>query len=287
MATTKEIKLLGVVITYNPDLSEVTKNISSYINHLETLIIWDNTPSKSFDINSFPESFRNKIICMGISQNVFISKALNEAVKYANQHDFTHILTMDQDSRFEAGHFSTYVDLVQQNLNEPFIFGPNYNFKEPTDNIVVNKHHLITSGQIVSLEILRKIGLYREDYEIDCVDYEFCYRAKKFGYSAKMVTTVLLHHEFGNLKKSKLGFFTSNYSTMRLYHIARNNIILKREYPDQVTYTEIFDRVIKHIFKIIIAENNKISKTITIFNGLFSGFRKRDLFNILHLEKNA
>lgn len=268
-----ELKLLGITVTYYPDVSDVRKNILQFIDEVDTLIIWENTPfaeRKKFKIR-LPE-YEHKIIYMGTDENMCIAYALNQAVEFGNVNGFTHLLTMDQDSCFETGHFSNFKQIAYSHKNEPCILGPNPNYSEPNQtDILIEKPFLITSGNIVGLKLYDNIGLYREDYKIDCVDYEFCFRAGQKGYKCYMIGSVLLKQEFGILQKTKYGFYISNYSPFRLYYIARNNIKLYREYPDYIDLNTIVGRIIKPFFKIIICENNKIKKLTAIIKGVVNG----------------
>ena len=157
------------------------------------------------------------------------------------------------------------------------IFGPNPNYYDfdQTDS-PVEKPFLITSGSIINLKLFDKVGLYREDYNIDCVDYEFCFKAKSKGYKCYMIGSILLKQEFGKLEKTKYGYYNSNYPPLRLYHICRNNIWLFQQYPKYINLTTVFSRIIKPFIKIIISEDNKIMKLKAIFNGVSAGlFHKK------------
>lgn len=275
MKVQDEIKILAVVVTYYPNVEETQRNIQQFIEDVDSLIIWQNTPVE--DIEKYKFDIANnsgKILYMGIGCNVYIASALNHAVNYGFENNFTHILTLDQDSYFETGHFRKYVETICKYKSLISIFGPNPNYSEPgISDIPVEKSTLITSGNIVKLDVFKNIGLYREDYKIDCVDYEFCFRAYRNGYKSYMVNSVLLKQEFGVSKKTRLGYYISNYSAQRLYFIARNNIKLYREYPDLVSVLTVINRIIKPFIKIIISEPNKISKISAILRGVINGIR--------------
>lgn len=268
-----DIKTLAVLISYYPDLEQTRDNILQFIDHIDTLIIWENTPEverDKFRID-LPE-YNHKIINMSCGENMFIAFPLNEAIKYARSNQFTHLLTMDQDSSFEKGHFKRYIEIVKLLKETIYIFGPNPNYCHPnnTDNpIQVNA--LITSGNIVNIDIFNSIGLYREDYKIDCVDYEFCFRAARNGYKCFMISSILLKQEFGKLQKTKLGYYISNYSALRLYYIARNNIKLYREYKDFIALKTVLNRILKPFVKIILSESNKIPKINALVKGGIAG----------------
>lgn len=278
MKVQDEIKILAVVVTYYPNVEETQRNIQQFIEDVDSLIIWENTPVEDIEKYKFNiDNNSGKILYMGIGCNVYIASALNHAVNYGFENNFTHILTLDQDSYFETDHFRKYVETICKYKSLISIFGPNPNYSEPgISDIPVEKSTLITSGNIVKLEVFKNIGLYREDYKIDCVDYEFCFRAYRNGCKSYMVNSVLLKQEFGVLKKTRLGYYISNYSPVRLYFIARNNIKLYREYPDFIEISTVLSRIMKPFVKIILSEPKKASKLLALFRGAIAGVNSKN-----------
>lgn len=45
------MKLIAIVITYFPEEKDLIQNISSYINDVDQLIIWENTPKDKINYN--------------------------------------------------------------------------------------------------------------------------------------------------------------------------------------------------------------------------------------------
>ena len=104
-----EIKILGVVITYYPNIEETKRNIEQFIEDIDLLIIWENTPlAERTQYKIELTGYEDKIIYKGTDLNMFIAYPLNQAVSYGRENGFTHILTMDQDSFFEVNHFVKY-----------------------------------------------------------------------------------------------------------------------------------------------------------------------------------
>jgi rhamnosyltransferase len=273
----KSMKLLGIIITYYPDIQETKNNILQFVDDIDLLIIWENTPRNERERYkiSLPE-YQEKIIFMGTDENMFIAHALNQGIKFGKENGFSHLLTMDQDICFDTGHFKKYKQIVDSDQNSLSIYGPNPNNNESLDRgILVEKPYLITSGNIVSLRIFDEVGLYREDYKIDCVDYEFCLRLQKKGYYCRMVPTVVMKQEFGVLRKMKYGYFTSNYSPVRLYFIARNQTLLKKEFPDAVNQLPLL-KLKRMILKILLSEDDKYNKIKFLVKGLIDGISNRE-----------
>jgi rhamnosyltransferase len=268
-----EMKLLGIIITYFPDVEETKHNIRSYLCDIDKLIIWENTPlpeRTKYEIHL--HEYADKIIYMGVEENMYIAYPLNRAIEYGSENGYTHLLAMDQDSCFEAGHFKKYRDIVTEHSDKYSIFGSNPNYgTQPIVDEPVKVRTLITSSTVFRMDIFKEVGLFREDYMIDCVDYEFCFRAARKQIYSYMIGSILLHQEFGKIQKTKYGFDTNNHPPVRLYHISRNNIKLYREYPNDIALKTVISRIVRPVYRIIISENNKIKKLKAIIKGTVDG----------------
>jgi rhamnosyltransferase len=274
------MKLSAVIITYYPDLNTLLINIKSFIRNVDKLIIWENTPLIDRDKYRFDLSvYEGKVILMGTGINIGIASALNNSIKWSIDNKYSHILTMDQDSFFEETHFVKYIDSIKSYLNDNIgVYSPNINYnghlsydlKTSTKQLNLT----ITSGAIHPLKIFSTTGLFREDFFIDAVDYEFCFRIQKIGFKIIVFTNIILNQQFGYTTKTKLGFKTLNYSSARTYYIIRNHIILWRQYPKLYENKSrfILHHIILRIPKVILAESQKKEKIKAILLGLKDGF---------------
>lgn len=278
------MKLLAVVVLYYPD-EEVVSNIASYFHALDQLVVWDNTPKEDQrKLNTGQLGSADKIIYMGEGKNLGIGKALNEAVTYGILHGFTHILTMDQDSSFKEGDFVHYLNAITSSLSTtvgcyiPQICEPNTT-QEVVSNLFSAVDIGITSGSIFPLQFFSKVGLFRDDFFIDAIDVEFCFRLRKHGLEIVRVNNVKLHHILGNrilvpFLWGKLG--TLNYSAIRTYYIMRNHIILRRLYPEYPLQEGFFNEMLYRRFvRILLVEKDKIQKLKAMFLGIYHGFQQK------------
>ena len=224
------MKLCAIVITYYPDVAETLRNCMAYIDHVDTLIVWENTPGKDreqYRIDLGTE-YADKVVTMGDGTNHCIAKPLNIAAKWARERGFTYLLTMDQDSLFESGAFERYKEVIDRNKNDKTIgiFGANPYRNFPDNNEPLEELDVITSGTVYDLAMLEQIGEFREDFEIDGVDTEMCYRALKHGFKTVVIGLACMIHECGKQEKTRFGFYIDNYSPFRLYHLTRNHLVL-------------------------------------------------------------
>lgn len=267
-------RILAVIVTYKPDKELLTININSLLGRVEGIMIWENSPE--IDIRSWFNS--KEIIYHGVGMNVGISRALNYAFNYAKEQGFSHMLTMDQDSCFK--HFSEFRDTsFQLDKENRCVFGPmvtqsdGAEFHNVIEPISIN-NYLITSGTLVPLSVLERVGGYNENFMVDVVDLDFNLRAMREGITIYRNQNGLLIQHFGNpivrtLFKKK--YICSNYSPFRLYGIFRNHIVLYRETKDVFVKKQVALYLRHFIPRIILWENNKYNKIRAILKGIIDG----------------
>lgn len=273
------MKLAGIIVVYNPNYEQLISNIFSLIDDVDILILYQN--SKIVFDESILSKLSYKVILLGDAENKGIATALNDGVKWAIQNNFTHVLTLDQDSCFYVGHLKDFKKLIiNSNLINVGVYCPNIcnhgNLLISSDENHIKVPDSITSGSIFPIKVFSNCGFFEDKLFIDAVDYEFCYRI----YQQKKLITIIfpkiiLKHEVGYPTKIRFGLITDNYSSFRTYFIIRNHIIIWKRYPHlfQKSYkkTLIKIHICYRLIKILIGEENKKDKVISIFKGMFHG----------------
>lgn len=273
------MKILAIIITYYPDMGRLIKNINCFVNYVDNLIIWENTPSDKllgYDYNA-EIKYNSRCIIRGTGKNEGIAFALNQAIKYMKKGNYTHLLTLDQDSEWK--NFKDYIDIIAVSKISEGIFSPNMcildrNMKVTVDVYKRNEQfleisHCMTSGALYPLSVIKKTGEFREDYFIDAIDTEYCLRAAKYGIKTYVVTQAVLFHSLGLADNRVMGIYVSNYSPFRSYYIVRNHLLLSFEYEKISSLSVIWNLVIKRIIKIVLWESYKYSKIKAIFRGIY------------------
>jgi len=270
------MKLLAITIVYNSNINELYQNLKSYINLVDQLILWDNS-EKKLDFSSILATCPEIMICQdGI--NYGLPKAYNWAVHYAKTHGYTHLMTMDQDSCFED--FADYYEHVVAK-NHPGICSCAISQSNPKDSEWTDINDSAQSGSIFPLEMIDKIGLFREDFFIGMVDAEMCLKAQEHGYSTLQYNgSYLIHHIGSGRMVSFLGHAVqvSDYSALRHYYDSRNRILMWHEFPydfNAKNKVKHFLGRVKVMIKIVLFENNKTNKIFAIIRGTWYGLLNR------------
>jgi rhamnosyltransferase len=169
---------------------DVIKNIESYIDNMDNLIVVDNSSTKNENIyNILEQKYGEKIIYIENHDNLGIAKALNIGADKSLQMGCDWLLTMDQDSRFI--NFSSYLSCFHSlcNKNNIAIISQIHIEQENQEIFEISilccnetdKKLVMTSGNLINLNIFQSIGGFTEKLFIDEVDHDYCLRVQKYG----------------------------------------------------------------------------------------------------------
>lgn len=265
------MKLAGVVVLYNPD-QKVIQNITSYINEVDVLYLVDNS-SKDNSLLFTHE----KAKYIPLHGNTGIAHALNVGAKKAIDHHFHYLLTMDQDSMFEQNALKSMKSIIDDDAEKDMvgIYSP---FHKTAISETVPKELftsplvVMTSGNIINLDIYKYVEGFKEWMFIDCVDFEYGLNVRKHGYTIKQINTVFLEHELGDYEIKHIfnkKIFCDNHSALRRYYIVRNSFYLYDMYHND--YPDYCDAAVKQAkqsyFYATVFEKHGFKKLIYMIRG--------------------
>jgi rhamnosyltransferase len=128
---------------------------------------------------------------------------------------------------------------------------------------------VMTSGNLLNLEIYKAIGPFLDELFIDFVDVEYCLRIKRNKYKTVVVNDALLTHELGSIVKHGR-FSTTNHSAIRRYYITRNRFYVCSKYKKDFKeyYHHQRKQFLKETVKIILWEKDKGEKISATIKGI-------------------
>jgi len=236
--------LCGVVVTYYPS-GDVQQRLKTMAELVDKLVIIDNSADAEVLSTLTQIADQHGALVIANRKNLGVATALNQGVAYAQKLSVEWVLFFDQDSR-PIGKFRQELHQVLSEYvgRRPLgIIGCNYivagkasiMFPIPLKQLAsyVHVNSVITSGSMHRVEMFNKIGLFRDEYFIDLVDIEYCWRATRYGYAILRTTEPLMEHAWGQVTEHTiLGYkvVTTNHSAFRRYFMARNTVFLTREY---------------------------------------------------------
>ena len=266
--------ICACIITYNPEITGLKKNIDAIRNQVKELIVIDNNSDNVSDIEEICKSYN--IILLKNDYNTGIAKALNQAIDWADQNGYTWVLTLDQDS-ICSKHI---VQIYKKFIDLPKIGIITCRIKDVNSGRVGKKNKrracyidkCITSGSLTRISAVKEVGGFDESFFIDMVDDDICYSLTEKGYRILLVNYIGLYHEIGKAQMYSLGpikFEVTNHNPRRKYTITRNSIYMlkKHRLNPFVVYFVVFRRLLT----VLLFEQNKISKIQSILKGIVDG----------------
>lgn len=230
----------GILVTYNPNIDELKENIGSVIHQVGGICIVDNSTdailqNKVLDFQQ--EESLHVILNKG---NFGIAAAQNIGMKWALQKGFDAFFLLDQDSKLMEETVSKLVGeynyIVSQNQNiaciGPLAFDRDkteedvYHSYGSGDERIIKVHQTLSSGSLIPKDSFIHIGGMEEDLFIDLVDYEWCWRAEKMGFSTYVTKEVKMAHRLGEDRYHFLGKSIGVPSPIRHYYQFRNTLIM-------------------------------------------------------------
>jgi rhamnosyltransferase len=144
----------------------------------------------------------------------------------------------------------------------------------------VQINSVITSGSAYVMTMLSRLGPFKDMYFIDCVDTEYCWRARTNGYAVCITTKALVTHTIGAPSTHRFlgrALTTWNHTAFRRYFIGRNNVLLFQEYFSRFPADSfhLLVHVLKIAMKICLVEREKRTKLSYLLLGIWHGMLRR------------
>lgn len=241
--------ICAVIVSYAPDRALLHRVLESARRQVDHVVLFDNgSPLDATEPGL--ETLADAAVTIVVSpRNVGLGAALNRACDRARALGFGHVLLMDQDSVLDEGmvrHLS--VALLELGRDHPVAaVGPQ--FKDARNGAVapfvrigfplnrklyggpgarVACDFLITSGSLIPMAVLDRVGGMDETLFIDNIDMDWCFRAAAAGFLLYGVCDAQMRHRIGEqLRPSRIkrdGVIV--HKPFRLYYIMRNRVLL-------------------------------------------------------------
>ena len=268
----KKLKVAGVVTLYNPTDEDIS-NINTYIDDIDLLFVYDNTEGKN---NQSRLPVNKKIVYIYKNENVGVATALNYGAKEAIKRGFSWLLTMDQDTTFKEGVIDKMKEvIVTKDMSNIGIVTPWHHTKlidKKPETEYDYPGDVMTSGNMVNLEIYQKIGGYKDDFFIDGIDIEYCLNLRKHGFKILRINSIEIDHNLGDLFYKKVRgrlFLCTNHAPFRRYYIMRNYHYILDMYKDfDPTYCYSLVSQRHNMIGVLLFEKQKYKKIRDYIRGL-------------------
>lgn len=272
------IKVLAVIVTYNPDIMLLRETVTHLSAHVDTILLYDNNSQNYRDIVN--AQFPQNTILYPNQENKGLPAHYNAAILYGQEKGFDYLLVLDQDSSLDDIFLTEY----RKNISDDFIClvpllvhnNESYNNFYPTKTKGETDpvQRSINSGMLLNLKTLPAQLRFDEDLFIDCIDFDFFDKLRKFGFKVLRVNSAKLHVNLGSI--SRFGpFFLYNYSPFRLGKQTRDRVIFIRKHLFSFFALWLTAFTLFCNIKAVLFEKNRIEKLKAITKGFVQGITTR------------
>ncbi len=276
----------AIAVTYHPD-SEFPARLSRILRQVSALVIVDNSSGEA-EIKMLRELAANPTITLVLNlDNLGIASALNVGIQRATELGFAWVLLLDQDSYIDDDMVQTLfaVRAAFPDRDRLAVVGAGFRdinkvSQEPNDALGEGweeAESVITSGSLIPLKTHAAVGAFREDFFIDYVDTEYCFRARAKGYRVIRTQKPIMSHAIGTITRHRvlwINKWTFNHSADRRYYIARNDTVMLREYGHYVFglwAVKSFGRCVRLCKRIALYEQMRARKMFAVAQGGWDG----------------
>ncbi|WP_424349047.1 glycosyltransferase family 2 protein [Latilactobacillus sp. 5-91] len=285
----------AIIVTFNPDINGLKRNINAIYNQVDRVVIVDNGSNNLDDIKELLQVLKMNVDIIDLGQNLGIAAAQNRAISSLDDLGFNWVVTLDQDSEMAEKSIQKLKATSQYEDKDTGILAAQYNDSKWTEeqrknklderyDQVVQKKMVIASGNLVNIKAWKAVQGYDEWMFIDQVDFDFNAKLLLAGYKIWQVNNVVMDHAVGDVIQkpmlSRLLLFPkkaifSDHSAFREYYIQRNTIIYSKRYPEfrrhkyQVIVSMIQSR------RILVYSGPRVKKLISAWKGIVDGIKYR------------
>jgi rhamnosyltransferase len=271
-----------VLVFYQPSEDDFS-NVVNLLNRKYEVIAVINQVTKGFKekLSSLPQ-----LHIIQNEKNIGLASGLNQGAVFAFQVlKAKYVIFFDQDS--------TPNDMLPQKLMEEFeacsclnlaCIGPTLIDRKSAKKCQVrnalknNKSATMpTSGTLIPISTWYDVGPMLDGLFVDCIDHEWCFRAKSKGYEIRISSKIKMTHDMGELGINFMGFYKPIYqSPLRHYYIVRNTLLLLsfNYVPRKWISRELLMTIPRIIFYLYYSSNKNHSMKL-ILKGIWDGLRKK------------
>ena len=287
----------AIVVTYQPQTEVIDRVLRAVAGQVGGVLLLDNASNSAEAVGYLESAEIPGVGVVRLSANVGLGRAFNMGTDQARQRGFRYVLLMDQDSVLAPGMVTTLRSAFESlpdtgsvaavgpqffdtrsGRPAPFVrLGFPFNRKlygGPGQRVECD--FLISSGSLLPLAALERVGGMDEGLFIDNVDLEWCFRARSRGLRLYGICDARMDHSIGDrLRRSRIkrdGVVI--HSPLRLYYIMRNRLLLyRRAETPRVWIAQDLPRLLLKFFGMALFVAPRRAYLRSMLRGLWHGMR--------------
>ena len=238
----------SVLVIYMPNDEKIIKNLKILSEQCDFIYIHINSEI-SKKLKHFLDNMNNVEIVFS-KKNLGLGKSQNDGIDFfLKKESFKSIIFFDQDTKLTNNSIQNMHSLVrslQSSKNKigaiaPILMNSYSNSAYKKYKKIKNfqdfceVREVMLSGMIVPISTFSIVGKFREDFFMDLIDFEWCWRARSFGFKIFQSKKALAYHSLGEGDKNFFGINISIPKPERITTQLRNfRKVLKLQHTPKI-----------------------------------------------------
>jgi rhamnosyltransferase len=242
---TATVKTSAGLVLFHPDLFQVLQIIKNIKSEVDVIFIFLNSGLNSAEKEDILNaSMPTELVFLNENgRNEGLGRAYNAFASCSLEAGLNRLVLFDQDSTPPPDMIQTLTfmeaSLISNKMN-PAVIGPMPIAPSgtPLKTAPIRSSYVtlglkqvdfvISSGSFINLKSFQTVGPFREDFFIDAIDIEWCFRAQSYGYSIWVAPSLNMIHHLGRGSIRFLGLALTRQPPRRIYTFFRNQLALCR-----------------------------------------------------------
>lgn len=259
-----EFDVVAIIVTYNSDIDHLNRTLRHLTSQCRVVIV-DNSTQDSFRVKIQEASFKAGAAFLPLGDNFGIAHAQNVGIAWAREHAAVDVLMMDDDSVPTESFVADLLEVRKKLRSYSVVVsartiseaGVDISNRSPGKlEICTSCSELTSSGSLIPISVIDEVGPFSDRLFIDCVDFEWGWRAQALGIELILCNDVFIQHRLG--EGSKFGFKIP--SPIRHYYQYRNvlRMIFQSKAPLRWRLTQLVKLSIKVILIALLADRRTV-----------------------------
>lgn len=239
-------RIAAAIVVYRPEPELLLALIRAIAGDVERVLLYLNGPlPAAFRAECEAAASSTRVEWLGDGANVGLGRAYNEAARAAIDAHCDFLLLFDDDSTPRPGMPGRLAAAFDRAGDRVALVGPRPHTVDtaggyklppaipnpaPLPPDLRDLAFLISSGSLIDLAAFAEIGDFREDFFIDGIDIEWCFRARARGFRTVMAMHEEMPHRLGRgiIRVPFLDIHFVDNTPARLLTYARNQAAMMR-----------------------------------------------------------
>ncbi|UUX48307.1 glycosyltransferase family 2 protein [Nisaea acidiphila] len=293
----QQTSVVAVVVSYRPD-ERLFRALDALAPQVARIVVVDNGSGvETVDrLRAAARAGADKLSLILNEENAGLAAAQNQGIRQALDEGADWVLLMDDDSipgpEMVASQLSAHaahsaadsIGLVAPLIGDAegtlkaraYVSKHAFDFRPVrfgAGDVLDDVAFAMASGSLIRADVFRDVGLMREDFFVDYIDFEFAFRMRRGGWKLIAVGDARLQHRLGEFEQKTLfgrQFCFNSHSSFRRYHIYRNRMRVWWAHGFRLPAFFAFEAASIGIdlAKLILLEDDKLDKLGAIGRGV-------------------